>query len=100
MESMLSEIYEALSMNGMLPPTTGLDEEYGRLGNMEDELERRMDGEMRKAFTEFMCLRVSVEQECSRQRFVYGVRMGMQLMLDAMLEREKQKHVTEAEERK
>lgn len=48
-----------------------------------------MSDEMKEKYREFKRLRGSKDRELGEIVFIRGVRMGMQLMLDAILEREK-----------
>lgn len=91
MKTVFSEIYEAMDARGTLLKREDFQEDEGRVYDLEDELENEMTEEMKAKFREFMELRGKKDREMDEIIFTRGVRLGMQMMLDAMLERERRK---------
>ena len=88
MNSILSEIYDALDQSEMLSDLLRVSEEVSRVYDLEDEFEETLPEKMRDPFREIISLRIDAAMQQNKQHFIKGVRLGMQLMLDAMLERE------------
>lgn len=95
MKTVFSEIYEGLDMLGGLYGRVETADEDSRVYDLGDKLQEAMPEEIRKQFEEWESLRGEKDRELEERVFTYGVRLGMQLMLDAILEREKMKYEKE-----
>ena len=97
MKSLFSEIFEGLEMTGALLRYDDPDDadDDGRVYDLEDAFEAELSGEMKEKYLEIITMRGKKDRETEKSIFVKGVRLGMQLMLDAILEREKMKYEKE-----
>ena len=91
MKSIFSEIYEGLEMTGALLRYDAQTENDGKVYDLEDEFEAELSPEMKEKYREIVTGKGQIDRETEKAIFERGVRLGMQLMLDAILEREKKK---------
>lgn len=92
MKTVFSKIYEGLDMLDDLYKTKNLEDQDLRVYDLEDEVREEMPEEIREKFEEWESLRGENDRKIEEAVFTRGVRLGMQLMLDAILEREKMKY--------
>ena len=91
MRKIYEELFEGMESSGTLLKREDFREDDGKAGDLEDELDAEMPEEMREKFREFMSLRGAKDREMDQIIFMKGMKMGMQLMLDAIIEREKKR---------
>ena len=90
MKSIFSEIYEGLEATGALRCDDQAEND-GKVYDLEDEFEAELSPEMKEKYREIVTGKGQIDRETEKAIFERGVRLGMQLMLDAILEREKKK---------
>ena len=91
MKSIFSEIYEGLEATGALLRYDAQTENDGKVYDLEDEFEAELSPEMKEKYREIVTGKGQIDRETEKAIFERGVRLGMQLMLDAIHEREKKK---------
>lgn len=87
MKSIFSEIYEALEATGALRYDHQAEDD-GKVYDLEDEFESELSPEMKEKYREIVTGKGQIDREMEQAIFARGVRLGMQLMLEAILERE------------
>lgn len=89
MKSIFSQLFDGYELTGGFNMPPDADDKYEHLGDMEDEFEQQLSEEMRAKYLEIVTARGGSYREYDRYVFSQGVRLGMQLMLEAFLERER-----------
>ena len=93
MKSAISDIYEGLEILAALPEDCAAigEENLSGMYDLEDEIEGMLDGELREKFQKLMHMQGRRAVLQGKERFIEGFRLGMQIMLDTVVERKKQK---------
>ena len=90
MKSAFSEIYDALDRTDQLMDLTRVTPEVSRVFDLVEEFEKELPKEYLARFQEIISLESDVAIQQSKKHYIAGMRIGIRMMLDIMLEREQQ----------
>ncbi len=98
MKSLYERLFEAIESADLLTDIPGAEEKERKLEELDEELEKletglesAMSDEMKERYYDIIGLRGRREREMHRIFFEKGMRMGVRMMVDAIIEREREK---------